>query len=77
MSLPTSNEQRIKAVLDGMRRAERARAGQLARSTNLLSLIDGASYDSTADAQRVIDWLARDADTLAHLRKSTCSMSAR
>ncbi len=69
MSPPTSNEQRIKAVLHGMRRAERARAGQLARSNNLLSLIDGATYGSTADAQRVIDWLARDADTLAHLRK--------
>lgn len=68
MSQPASNEQRVKAVLQGMRRAERDKAGRLSRSTDTLSLIDGASYGSTDDAQRVLDWLARDADTLATLR---------
>ena len=67
MSQPASNEQRIKAVLQGMRRAERDKAGRLSRSTDTLSLI-GASYSSTEDAQRALDWLARDADTLATLR---------
>lgn len=68
MPQPASNEQRIKAVLQGMRRGERDKASRLSRSTDTLSLIDSASYGSTEDAQRVIDWLARDADTLAQLR---------
>lgn len=68
MSQPTSDEQRIKAVLQGMRRAERDRAGQLSRTTDTLSLIGGATYGSAGDAQRVIDWLARDAHTLPQLR---------
>ncbi|WP_369981005.1 antitoxin Xre/MbcA/ParS toxin-binding domain-containing protein [Xanthomonas bundabergensis] len=70
MPHPASNEQRIKAVLQGMRRGERNKASRLARSTDLLALIDSASYGSTEDAQRVIDWLARDADTLAPLREA-------
>ncbi len=67
MSPPASNEQRIKAVLRGMRRAERHRAGRLSRRIDTLSLIDSATYGSIQDAQRVIDWLARDADTLTNL----------
>ncbi|MFC6841845.1 antitoxin Xre/MbcA/ParS toxin-binding domain-containing protein [Xanthomonas theicola] len=65
---PASNEQRIKAVLRGMRRAERNKAGRLSRTTDTLSLIGGVAYGSAADAQCVIDYLARDADTLAQLR---------
>ncbi|WP_369937811.1 hypothetical protein [Xanthomonas tesorieronis] len=68
MSQPASNEQRIKAVLQGMRRAESDKASRLSRSADTLSLIDGASYGSAEDAQRVLDWLARDAAILATLR---------
>lgn len=63
-----SDEQRIKAVLQGMRRAERDKAGRLAHAHGTLALIDGAAYGVAEDARRVIDWLARDADTLAQLR---------
>ncbi|UYB53936.1 DUF2384 domain-containing protein [Xanthomonas sp. AM6] len=63
-----SHEQRVKAVLQGMRRAERDKAGQLSRTTDTLSLIGGGTYGSAEDAQRVLGWLARDADTLPRLR---------
>jgi len=68
MPQPISDEQRIKAVLQGMRRAERDKAGRMARARDTLALIDGATYGVAEDAQRVIDWLARDAHTLAQLR---------
>ncbi|MCC4593057.1 hypothetical protein LL974_18170 [Xanthomonas campestris pv. cannae] len=60
------HEDRIKAILHGMRRAERRRAGQRAGNSDLLSLIDGAAYGAPEDAQRALAWLAHDG-TLEHL----------
>ncbi|MBO9827097.1 hypothetical protein J7373_02410 [Xanthomonas sp. A2111] len=63
------NEDRIKAILHGMRRAERRRAERRADSSDLLSLIDGAAYGAPEDAQRVLAWLAHDG-SLAHLQQT-------
>ncbi|KAB7773085.1 hypothetical protein CEK69_05715 [Xanthomonas sp. LMG 12462] len=60
------HEGRIKAILQGMRRAERRRAERRADSSDLLSLIDGAAYGAPEDAQRALAWLAHDG-TLEHL----------
>ncbi|MCI2246745.1 MULTISPECIES: hypothetical protein [Xanthomonas] len=60
------HEDRIKAILQGMRRAERRRAERRADSSDLLSLIDGAAYGAPEDAQRALAWLAHDG-TLAYL----------
>ncbi|WP_045738189.1 hypothetical protein [Xanthomonas sp. MUS 060] len=66
------HENRIKAVLQGMRRAERHKAGRLANTSDMLSLIDGASYGAPEDAQRALDWLARDG-TLGYLNENDLS----
>ncbi|MDQ1092816.1 hypothetical protein QE400_002229 [Xanthomonas sacchari] len=63
------HEARIKAILQGMRRAERRRAERRADSSDLLSLIDGAAYGAPEDAQRALAWLAHDG-TLAHLNQA-------
>lgn len=65
----TTDEDRIKAVLHGMRRAERHRAAKRSGSSDLLSLIDGAAYGAPEDAQRALAWLAHDG-TLAHLNQA-------